>query len=71
MIISRADPYCFAGEWFHGSDSNKLGQKRSDRADDHLFWLENCSMASWIKPNSNAAKGQCDTEIEMNRPLEA
>ena len=34
-------------------DSNKRGQKRSDCAEEPL---ENCSMTSWIKPNSNTAK---------------
>ena len=50
--LSRADPTTVLldnGSMVH--DSNERGQKRSDRG------LENYFMASWIKPNSNAAKG--------------
>ena len=56
MIISHADPPTVLlenGSMVH--DSNKRGQKRSDHA---VLTIENCSLASWIKPNSNAAKGQ-------------
>ena len=52
MIIPRANPPTVLlenGSMVH--DSNERGQKRSDRG------IENCSMASWIKTNSNAAKG--------------
>ena len=72
-IISRANPPTVLlenGSMVH--DSNKRGRKRSDRADDRDP-LENCSMASWIKPNSNTAKRsvkkeRTDMKIEMNIP---